>query len=239
MLTFEVGMNEYREWSPPPDLAPWIECYWTRIDDAGSAGTTVLPDGCTDLLLDRATGAAILVGTMTLPLLVEPEARDMIAVRFNPGAATSFFSYPALELVDRVIPTGELRGVPIIVPDPLEPQARSLERLTAQLRRRKDDHAGSDRARVAATLMQSRSVSVTARLLGLSRQHLRRLVRDHVGITPKRLSRILRFRRACSALKAERDGIADVAAALGYSDQSHMNRDLCEFGGAPASRLIG
>jgi AraC-like DNA-binding protein len=64
--------------------------------------------------------------------------------------------------------------------------------------------------------------------LGCSRKHLAARFREHVGVPPKLLARMLRFRRAVDMLGSGA-GIAQVAAACGYYDQAHLDRDFREF----------
>jgi hypothetical protein len=61
---------------------------------------------------------------------------------------------------------------------------------------------------------------------------------EHVGIGPKQLSRILRFRNAAAAIRnGEPSSLAEVAATFGYSDQAHMNREFRELAGVPPTAL--
>ena len=71
-------------------------------------------------------------------------------------------------------------------------------------------------------------VSELTKELGCSRKHLAARFREHVGVSPKRFARMLRFRRA-SDLIATGTSLAEVAAICGYYDQAHMDRDFREF----------
>lgn len=61
---------------------------------------------------------------------------------------------------------------------------------------------------------------------GLSRPHLVRLFREHVGVAPKLFARLRRFEevRTC-ALQGGRSW-AELAAELGFSDQAHLSREV-------------
>ncbi len=69
-----------------------------------------------------------------------------------------------------------------------------------------------------------------ARQAGISPRQFRRRCLEASGLTPKHLCRVLRFRRVC-ALAGPRVEWAEVAAAAGYFDQSHLIRDFREFTG--------
>jgi transcriptional regulator GlxA family with amidase domain len=58
--------------------------------------------------------------------------------------------------------------------------------------------------------------------LGWSRRRIASRFREEVGLPPKRAARLLRFERARALLEgADRPGLAEVALATGFYDQSH------------------
>ncbi len=77
-----------------------------------------------------------------------------------------------------------------------------------------------------------------AERLDCSRKHLAVTFRRQIGLAPKAFARVLRFGHAVEAL---RDGgigsLADLAAACGYADQAHFNRDFAEFAGESPLQL--
>jgi AraC-like DNA-binding protein len=86
------------------------------------------------------------------------------------------------------------------------------------------------------------SVAEVARSVGWSRQHLTRRFGEELGMRPKLAARVLRFERASRLLRAGSGAatIAEVAAACGYFDQSHLDRDFTELAGcAPTVWLAG
>lgn len=79
-------------------------------------------------------------------------------------------------------------------------------------------------------------VSVLARRAGVSLAHASRsFVRSH-GMPPQLLRRELRCRQALALLGGEAT-LAEVAAASGFSDQSHLNRTLRLTTGATPAQL--
>ena len=77
-------------------------------------------------------------------------------------------------------------------------------------------------------LIQRHGTLTVARLAndaGYSRRHFGRQFRDHIGISPKAASRLLRFEHACGLIAARSMKLAEVAMACGYFDQAHMTRD--------------
>ena len=77
-----------------------------------------------------------------------------------------------------------------------------------------------------------------ARELGYSQKHVIHLFRDHVGVPPKLLARIVRFDRLMGSL---RRGIpeswSELALSFGYCDQSHLVRDVRQFTGTTPTEV--
>ena len=77
------------------------------------------------------------------------------------------------------------------------------------------------------------SVTELAEHAGWSRRHFTKKFTEHYGLSPKLMSRVLRFERANKMIwLPTRPSLSAVAAACGYADQAHMTRDWVEFAGA-------
>ena len=75
--------------------------------------------------------------------------------------------------------------------------------------------------------------------LSCSRRYLATQFREHVGLAPKPMARILRFQRAVRLL--ENDGephLERIALACGYYDQPHFNRDFRAFAGSTPTQFL-
>jgi transcriptional regulator GlxA family with amidase domain len=151
------------------------------------------------------------------------------------------------------VPVDELTNTSVSL-DALLPRARVAEALE-RLQEAADDEARV--AVVADVLLQlpfarDRAVSLAierlirpdgpapvaavARELGLSERQLERRFRARVGLTPKRFASLARFERAVTLAKGM-STLAQVAAAAGYFDQSHLSRDFRRFAGGAPTRL--
>ena len=84
------------------------------------------------------------------------------------------------------------------------------------------------------------SVADLARDVGWSRQHLARRFGDEFGLRPRLAGRVLRFERARRMLTSTPSfvSIAQVAAACGYYDQSHLTHDFVELAGCTPTALL-
>jgi AraC-like DNA-binding protein len=97
---------------------------------------------------------------------------------------------------------------------------------------------GNDGNRVDATRPEVGfpTISILVRDLGLSERAFERRFVANVGLTPVRFRRLARLR---SVLRLFSDGARDwasMAAATGFSDQSHLVRDFQAFVGLSPTR---
>jgi AraC-like DNA-binding protein len=82
------------------------------------------------------------------------------------------------------------------------------------------------------------SVAALTAGTGWSHRHLVTRFRQQVGMAPKAYGRVLRFQRAVRLLRAPaRRRFADLAAACGYYDQAHLNRDFRNLAGVRPTEL--
>ena len=73
------------------------------------------------------------------------------------------------------------------------------------------------------------SVDLLAKEAGVSTRQLERRFLCEVGLTPKLLSRILRFQQVFRAVERCDGAWAPVALECGYYDQAHLIRDFNQF----------
>jgi len=246
----------YTEVRPSPGLAPWIECFWSIHAGPGpSLLNRVLPDGCSDLIVGvGGSPAAMIVGTMRTALVVPLAGpATLLGVRFHPGAALRIFDTPLTELTDRRIPLDALWGSAADELSTALAQAtgptgtRRAERILAKRLVGAETSLQSDEAlaeRAVELFRRARGgigVREAAAALGVGERRLQRAFDRSVGLSPKGLARVLRFRRALRGLDEAGGGPvswARLAALAGYADQPHFIRDFRALAGVtPAAYL--
>ncbi|MGZ8833141.1 MAG: DUF6597 domain-containing transcriptional factor [Thermoanaerobaculia bacterium] len=210
----------YAENRPPAALRDVVECFWTS--DATAQPATILPDGCADIIFDVDSEEAFVVGTMTRPLVVPPDKLGKrFGVRFRPGRLSQILRVPLSELTDATVRLRDIRrGLQVRV-DSIE---ADLLRLRGDSDRRVDAAV-----RAIAGSGGTTDIDTLAQSIGVTRQHLARLFARDIGVSPKMFARIMRFRSAVQLGSGQ--PWADVAAQLGYTDQSHLIADFREFSG--------
>ena len=181
-----------------------------------------------------AAAGATLMGALSRATDPPAGARPaMIAAYLRPRGIAALLGGPAKEITDRVIALDDVW--PRIA---LAPERTNLQMVEAFLVRRLSAQRTPERAlRVAevATHMGrvGGRVGVTemAELTGLSRQHLRRLFLEYLGVSPKLYARLARFRAGLRHLRNtdSAGGWSRLAARLGYADQSHLIAEFREF----------
>ena len=252
--TLSRSSLQYSEVPSGPGMAPWVECYWSiRTDGPSVVPNRVLPDGCADLIAGIAelAGPAV-VGTMrTAAVIPVTGPVDLFGIRFRPGAASRFLGMPLGELTDRRIPLDELWGSRAgLVADLLEREGiaaraaaaeRMLERRLVSAALTREVELVERAVRLLRRARGGASVRETAAALGIGERKLQRAFDSAVGLGPKALARVLRFRRAVAAIGMARGAPgpipwAGIALDAGYADQPHFIREFRRLAGVTPAR---
>jgi AraC-like DNA-binding protein len=225
------------EQPPTAPLSRWVECAWFLNSAEAVSEPRVPPDGCLDIVYDRANGLRA-IGTMTKEQQFHfPKGACLAGVRFRPGMAGSFLGIPPVELTDSSTPLEDL----------WPRRARGLGRQLDDTESVEDamrillDHLPEPNAALTPTQRALEALAVAngnanledmARQANLSPRQFRRRCLQESGLTPKQLCRVLRFRHACRmAGEHGRPNWSAIAAEAEYFDQAHLIRDFHQFTG--------
>ena len=84
------------------------------------------------------------------------------------------------------------------------------------------------------------SISSLAAQIGWSQKHLIAQFREQIGLPPKTVARILRFRSAVRRVEsADQVRWAEIAHDCGYYDQAHFIREFRGFAGSTPNEFLG
>jgi AraC-like DNA-binding protein len=256
---------QYHEQAALPELAGVVERIWTLEGHAmpGDGPQPVLPDGRPELVLHLGTpfrlvseaghevrqSSILFVGQLRSRLLLRPDGPiGIVGIRFHPHGAAGLLRAPQHELAGAPIGLEALhpalrRALAAVEPGRggLDAAARHAQRvLAAWLDRNRIDRRVSHAVALLARTRGRLSIDRVAASSGMTRRHLERRFLDHVGLTPKRFARIMRFQHALRLLDQPDAALggARAAAECGFADQAHFARDFRELAGCPPSRHL-
>jgi AraC-like DNA-binding protein len=254
----------YEEFTPHFSLAQYVRCIWVfeaGPEDGPAAVQQIVPDGFPELILHYGdhfheidgNGAAqrqsriIFAGQISRPLTLQPGVNaGVMGVRFWPAAARALLRLPMVEVTDLRLDAAALLGAEVTsivaeVASACGPASR-VNVMTRFLSRRLllANNASPPNlavARCVAALHQSGgriSIDTLARGANLSSRQLQRRFLHEVGISPRLLGSIFRFRRVFDFIEQPGPQAArwtGAAMSAGYFDQAHMIRDFKRFAG--------
>ncbi len=250
----------YQEHAAAAPLRRFVRCLWTLQGRCELASPQqLLPDGCTNLVfnlgapmqqvVDADTAIArtsvLVMGEVRRPVQMQSAGQvDLLGVCFWPGALRWFVDAPPAEIVDGIADESPLGGtlagrLTRAAQDAAPPQR--LPRLQAELLRRVagvPQQASLVDAAVRTLLDHEGCLRIEALAdtLAVSRRSLERGFSREVGLAPKQLADVLRFRRALRLAGTGSTRTPDWAALsldCGYYDQSHLIRDFKRYTGQP------
>ena len=243
----------------PAALTGSVKTIWCArgTKEEFAAPEPIVPDGCVEIVLnlgDRFVDAAsghlqprdLLAGQMTRSVTALPTGTvDLIGVRFKTGRGGAALRTAMGDLQDRLIAASTVvRGIEHLVADlrSIVPGARIAHLSLALADKFRVADAPMRTIDHALAIIKASSgrvpIATVAKRVGITKRHLERLFRAHVGLSAKALARIVRVHRLLESLRHESSmSGAEIAAACGYSDQAHMIRDCKELAGQTPQRL--
>jgi len=234
----------YSEVAAPASLADSVECLWAlelKRDDPPT-DLRFLPDGMTEIVVGGPAGSdprhrrAFVVGPLTRSQPF-PWGGPFSAtgLRLRPGAARRVFGLPASALRDRTV---ALDALGVGLPPREDPDARRADLIgLVEARKGRPDRAFMD---LLGEVAAGGARIGPARLdRGVAERTLRRTFEREVGYGPATFLRVTRFRRLlAAAADAQPRTWAERAAAAGYYDQAHMNREVRALAGVAPTSLL-
>jgi AraC-like DNA-binding protein len=241
--TSEYGLLGVRDvdftldrFAPAGDLAGLVERHWLvswELPAGRTASVTLLPHPCVNLVLDAGVLTVAGVGRQRFTYVYRGAGR-VFGTKFRPGAFLPFLGAPVSGLTDSVLPATALwgPGAAALAASMTGPAETLVDRVEGFLRGRwpAPDPNVELVGRIVADLLHDRTITrvddVVARF-GIPPRRLQRLFSRYVGVSPKWVLRRYRLHEAAARLAEEHDRPwAEVAAELGYFDQSHFIRDF-------------
>jgi AraC-like DNA-binding protein len=235
-------------------LSRWVKSIWYASENVGlRSRERLLPRGCAELVIELgdarcsivdtddliAVDPVSVIGASVRPMIVEKLGPfETIGVTLKPGGSIALLKVSADSLAGLPVPlaqmwgptAAELRDRALLPRSPGEKLAAVERMLTDQLsddeRVRVDSLTRNAVDRLSAAPHRWRIAELSADL-GISRRRLEQRFSTAVGLTPKQLQRLWRFRRALARIDEAPDaGWATFALGHGYYDQPHFNNEF-------------
>lgn len=241
----------YTEYAPRLELKPFVHCVWIFTSPPDDTPQRIAPDGRPELIVhcrapymergaqgDVVQPRVLFAGQITEPLtLVAQAGAAVIGVRLHAYAARAFLGVDADMATDKRIDLQTLHGAAAMRLGRDVGEYGAYERpgdvvqdyVAARLgEARLDDDVRSAVEAMVAGGEAKRPANVA------ERQWQRRF-RAEVGVSPRMLQTVLRFRRVFDAIEhPETRGWVEAALKAGYFDQPQMARDFRRFLGCTA-----
>jgi len=223
-------------------IRPWVRLLWTYSDDNPSDTIQrIPPDGCPELVVHLGTPyeeeqggkfvsqpRVIFAGQMTKPLALRAAGPvKSVGLRFEPDGASRWFGRPMEEATDRRIDMSDR----VRMADGVEACRDLLEDLIIQSLMT-GQWALDKEVRAEVTRLAGSGEAETS---PTEQRQMQRLFEKHVGVAPRMLASIFRFRKVFDHAAGAGASWIDGALAAGYFDQPQMARDFRRFLGCTAT----
>lgn len=242
----------YKELAPCKALQPYVRCYWGTekpLIQTGKKDTPklVIPDTCADIIYtiddtaNTVSGGFCGINDRSFYAFGEKNAGHAVAtfsIRFFAWSAyvfsedslratlNGYFEAAFLfEWLDRMVRPKllELRTLE-------EKAAFAEELLLKRLSDRKENRIVDSTVSYILDNRGSLEVSDLAKEFFISTRQLERLFHEYIGITPKKLSNLIRYQFLWRDIVCEPDfDLLNAVHKYGYTDQSHLLREFRKY----------
>ena len=249
----------YKSFEPAQALSPFVECYWSwLVNPDDCALENIFPDAAPEFIVHF--GAIPFVSNElgqwrqqhreflycaanhSLRLSIR-EPISLFAIRFRPWGVSRFSHESMTNMLDRsVLPSESLNELGDDLVSGLHAAKSDSCRIAVANRTLEQALQSPSRNETRLKILLDAvnggrcSSAEMAQKLSMSDRSFSRLWSEIVGIQPRKFIQLMRFHNALSMIDAG-DKLASVAAECGYSDQSHMARQIKTISGLPPSAL--
>ncbi|MBP1736312.1 MAG: hypothetical protein H6Q60_193 [Oscillospiraceae bacterium] len=215
-----------------------------------------VPDGCIDILFccDESEPFAHICGTVLQPTVVMNEpGKYYFGVRFLPGHTFRTNDFTMSDFVEQEIPflqvidDRELFNLITSSRDFSEQIKHFMEHYLPQQRQMAalDQHKELKSFLMSKVLKSAGQIRVKelAESSGYSVRYINKIFSQEFGLSPKGFCKLMRFQHLINNLNEQNpelfdQDLAQLAAELGYYDQSHMIRDFYELANTTPGKYI-
>ncbi|MDF2551434.1 MAG: AraC family transcriptional regulator [Chryseobacterium sp.] len=251
---------------PSEDLSMLVKCYWTLQDAAGDQPQrqSIVPDGCMEMIIHygglylqyNECGSSFLqprcfvMGQLSRPLEIEPSgSTEIFSVRFRPHGFTHFSTFPIKKMENTGIPLESIFGADgkhfeneMLSIHNVSNRIERVERFLLERLARSETADQIVRSTVEMIITANGQIPIKAlsHELRISMRQLERKFHSAIWMSPKKLSKIIRFQGTLKMmLTKEYSSFTSMAHANNYYDQAHFIRDFRELVGVSPKEFYG
>lgn len=252
---------------PQPPLSQFVENMWlVQGFVADYTREKILPDGAIELIIDldsrpktifddenserfRTVRKGWISGERTRYIVIAADTnQSMVGIRFKPGGAYPFFSFPISELSESVTELDLIWGRLV---DEIRDQLMGIESPDERLLRLESFLLGQARRSLEANRLityavyqlqhspQFLAIRDLANTIGITQKHLISQFEKVVGLRPKSFARVCKFQKVVNLIEQQKQiEWAAIAADCGYYDQAHFIHEFQTFSGLNPSAYL-
>lgn len=248
----------FRRINPSPILQPYVDCYWYMRREASQQKVHeeyMHPLGGFGIVFNFGDVVSLNQQLLDEPIFLDganSQSRRMgfhagvklLGVRFREGMAYPFLGIPLVEINNQTAILdfmGEDSLMPLYVRLAKLGLPAQIAEIEAWLIERLRLGQSPDRLIASSLKIIQHGISSMDALsssLNIGQRQLERLYQQHVGLSPKAYSRLLRIEAARKRLKLVPQSLTDLGLSLGYYDQSHFIREFKAVVGITPSAYI-
>jgi AraC-like DNA-binding protein len=231
------GLFTHDRLPPHPDIAAFVEHFWTVAWDVPGAPVTseVLSHPSVHIVFEH--GSSRVVGVPRAKFTRRLEGRGfVVGIKFRPGWFRPLIDHPVSRLTDRTVALGAVLGersdalaaAVLAAPTTAARVGVATEFLRGWLPA--PDPIAAHASQIVKRILDDRrirKVDDVAQIFDTSPRALQRLFHDHVGVSPKWVIRRYRMHEVLERMDAGTPiDWAALALDLCYFDQAHFSRDF-------------
>lgn len=245
--------DSYMEFEPCDALKPYIRCFWgtkkpyVQMDETTSATGLVIPDTCMDVIFDinysknKINSGFCGISDTTFQTDNSINSQMLIstfAIRFYAWTAYLFSEESMKDVKNMYINAEyyfsnlkrEMEYLLFEVTDIKERIAVAEKYLLAHIYLERENHIVMEA--VSAILQNKGNIKIMQleKEIHTSSRQMERLFKEHIGISPKRFSLLIRYQYLWSNIVNKNNlDILDEVYEFGYTDQAHLLKDFKNF----------
>lgn len=257
---------KYQTFQPHPHLESLIKCYWTlEVPAQGDyQKQLIIPDGCIEMIfilgddVKRYTSKnkfiiqprEMVLGQITGPFFIEPTGYvNSFAVRFYPYGFANFVSMPIRKLANKETPlkllfgkkASQELGQKIKQTTSTKKRIKIVEAFLLNKLKEKTTIDNIVKTTIDTMLLTKGSAPINSILKNdlSKRRQIERKFFEKVGISPKKLSKVIRLQAVLKMLlNKQSENLTKLAYDNEYYDQAHFTKDFKEFTGTTPKEFL-